>query len=110
MHDEAAGRPEHQHMLVIGTEEGLDGDDAVAARLVFDNDRLPPFDLQLFGEQPCAHIGASAGAERYDELHDPRRPVLRLLRPRRPRPRRSTTEKTDKFTPPHGPSVVHTVE
>ena len=54
MHDEAAGRPEHQYMIVIGTKEGLDGDDAVAARLVFDNDRLPPFGLQLFGEQPCA--------------------------------------------------------
>ena len=39
---------------LVGTEEGLDGDDAVAARLVFDDDRLPPFDLQLFGEQPCA--------------------------------------------------------
>src|ERR1700738_1115412 len=46
MHDEAAGRPEHQHVIVIGTEEGLDGDDAIAARLVFDDDRLPPFDLQ----------------------------------------------------------------
>jgi hypothetical protein len=69
-------------------------------------DRLPPFGLQLFGEQACADIGASAGAERYDELHDPRRPVLRLLRPRRRRPRRSTTEKTDKFTPPHGRSLV----
>src|ERR1700730_8380688 len=64
--------PEHQHMIVVGAEVGLDGDDAVAARLVFDDDRLPPFGLQLFGEQPCADIGASAGAERHHEPHGSR--------------------------------------
>ena len=50
MHDESSGWPKHQDMIVVGAEVGLDGNDAVAARLVFDNDRLPPFGLQLFGE------------------------------------------------------------
>jgi hypothetical protein len=80
MHGEAAGRPEHQHMIVVGAEVGLDGNDAVAARLVFDHDRLAPFGLQLFSEQPCADVGAGAGTERHDEFHNPRRPILRLCR------------------------------
>jgi hypothetical protein len=69
-------------MIVVGAEVGLDGDDAVAARLVFDDDRLPPFGLQLFGEQPCADIGASAGAERHHEPHGSGWPVLGLGRRR----------------------------
>lgn len=78
MDDEAAGRPEHQNMIVICAEVSLDGNDAVAARLIFDHYRLAPFGLQLFGKQSSADIRARARTKRHDELHCPRRPVLRL--------------------------------
>ena len=64
-------------MIVLGADEGVDGDDAVAAGPVLDDDRLAPFLGQAVGQKPAADVGAAAGAERQDELDRSRRPGLR---------------------------------
>ena len=82
MHGEIAGRPEQQHVIVVGGQERLDRDDAVAAGLVLDHHRLAPLLRELLGEQPRADVGAGARPERHDEFDRPRRPALRLRRGR----------------------------
>ena len=67
-------------MVVAGAGEGVDGDEAVAARTIFDHDGVAPPGAELFCEQPRAQIGARAGAERENEFHRPNRPILRLGR------------------------------
>ena len=61
-------------MVVVRGDKGIDGDDAVAARAVFDNDRLFPALRQPVGEQARADIGAAAGAERQNEFDRTCRP------------------------------------
>ena len=56
-------------------DEGIDGDDAVAAGPVFDHDRLSPALAEPIGEQPRADVGAAARTEREDEFDRPRRPM-----------------------------------
>ena len=68
------GRRQQQDVIVLGADEGVDGDDAVAAGLVLDHDRLAPFLGQPVGQKPPADVGAAAGAERQDEADRPRRP------------------------------------
>ena len=68
MRDERRGRRQQQDVIVLGADEGVDGDDAVAAGPVLDDDRLAPFLGQPVGQKPPADVGAAAGAERQDEL------------------------------------------
>jgi hypothetical protein len=78
MHREVAARSPQEGVVVIGGEHGLYGDDAVTAGTVVDHDRLAPFLLQLFLDQPRADIGAGARPERNDPAHRALRPALRL--------------------------------
>ena len=78
MRDERRGRRQQQDVIVLGADEGVDRDDAVAAGPVLDHHRLAPFLGQAVGQQPAADVGAAAGAERQDELDVARRPSLRL--------------------------------
>lgn len=64
-------------MIVVGAEVGLNGNYAVAARLIFNHHGLAPFGLQLFVKQSSADIRACAGFERHDKLHCPCCPVLK---------------------------------
>ena len=98
MHGEVAGRPEQQDVIVVGGQERLDRDDAVAAGLVLDHHRLAPFLRELLGEQPRADVGAGAGAERHDEFHRPGRPVLRLRAARRGMRRTAAMAAASDFT------------
>ncbi len=87
MDDEVAARSPQEGVVVVGGEHGLDRDDAVAAGPVIDHDRLAPFLLEPFLDQPRADVGAGAGAEGNDEADRPLRPLsLRLRRQRRAGP------------------------
>ena len=55
-------------MIVVRADEGVDGDEPVAAGPVVDDHRLAPALAEPVGQQPGADIGAAAGAERDDEL------------------------------------------
>ena len=48
-------------MIVMRGDEGVDGDDAVAAGPVFDDHRLAPALAEPIGQQARADIGAAAG-------------------------------------------------
>ena len=48
-------------MVVAGADEGIDGDNAVAARTVLDHHGLTPACGELFGDQARADVGARAG-------------------------------------------------
>ena len=67
-------------MVVVGADEGIDGDNAVATRTVLHHDGLTPARRELFGDQARADVGARTGAERQDELDRPLRPGLRRHR------------------------------
>jgi hypothetical protein len=59
------------------TSDRLGADVPGSAGPVFDHDRLSPFPRQPFGEDARHHIGGPAGGKRHDDLHRPRRIVLR---------------------------------
>ena len=71
-----------EHVVVIGADEGLDGDNAVTAGSVLDDDRVVPLALQALGEHACADVGTSAGTERNDKTDVAVRPSLALRRSR----------------------------
>ncbi len=50
MNQKGAGRPEEQRVIVMGIDEGLDGDQPVAAGPVLDHHRLAPARAQPVGE------------------------------------------------------------
>ena len=74
MGGERAHRRHQQSVIVVRAEETGDGDDAVAAGAVLDDDRLVPHRRELVGEQAGADVDAAAGPERDDEMHRSRRP------------------------------------
>ena len=45
-----AARPKEEHVIVLGVHHGADREEAVTARLAFDDNRLFPDDLQLVGQ------------------------------------------------------------
>jgi hypothetical protein len=77
MRDERRGRRQQQDVIVLGADEGVDGDDAVAAGAVLDHHRLAPFLGEPVRQQPAADIGAAARTERKDEFDRTVRPSLR---------------------------------
>ena len=64
-------------MIVVRLKETGDGDHAVAAGTVLDDDRLTPFRGKLVGEQPRTDVDAAARTERDDESHRPVGPGVR---------------------------------
>src|ERR1700733_10732148 len=64
-------------MIVMGASESPEGDKAVAAGTILDNDRLSPALGEAVGEQARTDIGSGAGSERQDEFDDALRPRLR---------------------------------
>ena len=70
----ASLRKTGEQVIVVRAEETGDGDDAVAAGAVLDDDRLVPHRRELVGEQAGADVDAAAGPERDDEMHRSRRP------------------------------------
>ena len=77
MRRERRRRREQQHVIVVGADEGVDGDQAVAAGTVFHDHRLAPALAKTIRQQPRADIGAAARPERDDEFDWPRRPIGR---------------------------------
>jgi hypothetical protein len=65
---EASGGREQQRVIVVGSDEGRDRHEAVAARPVFDDDRLSPARREPLGEQACADVGAGPRSKRHDEF------------------------------------------
>ena len=63
--------------IVISADERIDGDDAVAAGAILDNNRSVPTDCQFIGKQPGANVGAASGAEGQYEFDCPVGPALR---------------------------------
>jgi hypothetical protein len=80
MRNERRGRRQQQDVIVLGADEGVDGDDAVAAGAVLDHHRLAPFLGQPVREKPAANVSAAARAERENEFDGSRRPGLRRSR------------------------------
>ena len=74
MRGERRGRRVEQRVVVLGADEGIDGDHGIAARTVLDHDRLLPFRGELVRDQARADVGAAAGAERHDEADRALRP------------------------------------
>ena len=62
-------------MIVVSRDEGVDGDKAVAAGTVLDDDRLPPALREPVRQQARTDIGAAAGAKGQNETDRPGRPV-----------------------------------
>ena len=73
---ERTHRRHQQDMIVVRAQEAGDGEHAIAARTIFDDDGLAPTHRQLVGEQPRADIDAAAGSERYDEPNRPAGPSI----------------------------------
>jgi len=63
-------------VLVVGAEEGRDGDEAVAAGTVLNHDWLAPALRQPLGEQPRSDVGPAAWPERQHESDRALRPRL----------------------------------
>ena len=76
LHDEDAARPEEQRMVVLCRHDGLQRQQAIAARLAVDDDGLAPFLLQLVGDQPRGGVRSGARTERQHEAHGMRGPLL----------------------------------
>jgi hypothetical protein len=72
---EGARRPVEQHVIVVGADECVDGDQGVAAGAVVDDHRLAPALTQAIRQEPSADVGVAADAKRHNELHRPRRPL-----------------------------------
>ena len=90
MRHERCARRVEQHVIVVGRGEGVDGDQAVAARPVLDHHRLAPLGAEPLGEQARGDVGGAAGAERQDPADAALRPGLRLSLALRHRKRRSS--------------------
>ena len=80
-----------QHQLRTGSEQKCvavrrrarhlrSAGDAAGAAAILDDERLAEFCRQPFGCEPRHHVGVSAGDERHDDGHGPRRPVGRRMR------------------------------
>jgi hypothetical protein len=76
LHHIGAAGPEEEGMIVLRAHHRADGDETIATGLSFDDHRLAPDGLQLFGEQARGDIGAGARTKRQDEAHRARRPGL----------------------------------
>jgi hypothetical protein len=63
-------------VIILGTDEGVDADDAVTTGPILDDDGLAPQPCQPLGQHPAADVGAAAGAKRQYEMHRSRRPRL----------------------------------
>jgi hypothetical protein len=74
MRGERRRRRKQQHVIIMRGDEGVDGDQAVAAGPVLDDDRLPPFAAEPVGKQPGADIRTAARAKRQNEFYRARRP------------------------------------
>ena len=79
---------QHAERIAVGRGlgAGARADVEPAAGPVLDHEGLAETLLQFLGHQPREHVAAAAGTERDDDLHRPRRPVLR----RRSRRRRTS--------------------
>src|SRR5215472_2887202 len=64
-------------MIVLGADEGIERDKAVAARTILHHYRLAPARGQTLGKQTGCGIAGAASAKRQDEAHRPRRIGLR---------------------------------
>jgi len=64
-------------VVVVRACEGGDGDETIAARPVFYQDRLAPARGQTIREQPRRDVRAGCRPERHDEAHGPRRIIRR---------------------------------
>ena len=71
MGGEGADRRDQQDVIVVRAEEAGDGEHAVAAGFVLDDDRLTPLGRQFIGEQTRPDIDAAAGPKRDDQAHRP---------------------------------------
>ena len=78
MRGERTGGREQQGVDVVRADEGIDGDDAVGARLVLDDHGLAPALCQLIAEQPCGDVLGAARPQADDEFDRPLRPGLWL--------------------------------
>ncbi len=76
MRGERRSRAEQQDVVVMGADEGVDGDEAVAARAVFHDNRLAPFRGELLSDQPRRRCRPRNRAERQHEFHRTLRPGL----------------------------------
>src|SRR5262245_57468611 len=76
MRVERSARRREQHVVVVGGDECANGDEAVSARAILDDDRLAPTAGQTICEQSRADIDAAARSKGHDELDRPLRPCL----------------------------------
>ena len=72
---ERGGRRHQQHVVVLGADEGRDGDEPSPPGLFSTTTDWPQRADSLSRDQPRADVDAGAGAERQDELHRPLRPA-----------------------------------
>ena len=64
-------------MIVVRADESVDGNDAVAAGPVLDDDWLSPALRKPVRQQPRAEIRAASRSEREDQFHRAVRPGVR---------------------------------
>src|SRR5215475_15811363 len=83
-------------MIVLGADEGVERDKAVAARTILHHYRLAPARGQTLGKQTGCGIAGAASAKRQYEAHRPRRIGLRPSDARHGRQRGSTGGQMEK--------------
>jgi hypothetical protein len=74
MRGEGAYRRAEQHVIVLCAKKAGDGDHAVAAWSVFNDNGLTPTRGQLVGDESRADIDAATRSQRHDEVNRPAGP------------------------------------
>ena len=77
MHREGPDGREQKRMVVVGGDESSNRDEAIAARTIFDQDRLAPAGGQSVCEQSRRNVRSTGGSERHEETNRSRRIGLR---------------------------------
>src|SRR5258708_12284363 len=69
MHREGPDGREQKRMVVVGGDESSNRDEAIAARTIFDQDRLAPAGGQSVCEQSRRNVRSTGGSQRHDETN-----------------------------------------